>query len=157
MQLIFGDFTVALTEKQTYFFKNEEIAKKWYLVDAKDKTLGRIASQVATILRGKHKPSFTPNADIGDFVIIVNADKVKLTGKRPELKEYFHYTGYPGGAKFESFKDLIKTKPEKVVMHAVKGMIPHNRLGRRLIQKLKVYAGPNHPHQAQQPESLDIK
>jgi len=148
---------VALTEKQTYFFKNEEIAKKWYLVDAKDKTLGRIASQVASILRGKHKPSFTPNADIGDFVIIINAEKVKLTGKRPELKEYFHYTGYPGGAKFESFKDLIKTKPEKVVMHAVKGMIPHNRLGRRLIQKLKVYAGPNHPHQAQQPESLDIK
>ncbi|MBU1298125.1 MAG: 50S ribosomal protein L13 [Bacteroidetes bacterium] len=148
---------MALTEKQTYFFKNEEIAKKWYLVDAKDKTLGRIASQVASILRGKHKPSFTPNADIGDFVIIINAEKVKLTGKRPELKEYFHYTGYPGGAKFESFKDLIKTKPEKVVMHAVKGMIPHNRLGRRLIQKLKVYAGPNHPHQAQQPESLDIK
>lgn len=126
-------------------------------MDAKDKTLGRIASQVASILRGKHKPSFTPNADIGDFVIIINAEKVKLTGKRPELKEYFHYTGYPGGAKFESFKDLIKTKPEKVVMHAVKGMIPHNRLGRRLIQKLKVYAGPNHPHQAQQPESLDIK
>lgn len=148
---------MALIEKQTYFFKNEEIAKKWFLVDAKDKTLGRIASQVATILRGKHKPSFTPNADIGDFVIIINAEKVKLTGKRPELKEYFHYTGYPGGAKFESFKDLIKTKPEKVVMHAVKGMIPHNRLGRRLIQKLKVYAGPNHPHQAQQPESLDIK
>ncbi len=148
---------MALIEKQTYFFKNEEIAKKWFLVDAKDKTLGRIASQVATILRGKHKPSFTPNADIGDFVIIVNADKVKLTGKRPELKEYFHYTGYPGGAKFESFKDLIKTQPEKVVMHAVKGMIPHNRLGRRLIQKLKVYAGPNHPHKAQQPESLDIK
>ncbi|MDI6779910.1 MAG: 50S ribosomal protein L13 [Bacteroidota bacterium] len=148
---------MALTEKQTYFFKNEEIAKKWYLVDAKDKTLGRIASQVASILRGKHKPSFTPNADIGDFVIIVNAEKVKITGKRPELKEYFHYTGYPGGAKFESFKDLMKTKPEKVVLHAVKGMIPHNRLGRRLIQKLKVYAGPNHPHQAQQPESLDIK
>ncbi len=148
---------MALIEKQTYFFKNEEIAKKWFLVDAKDKTLGRIASQVATILRGKHKPSFTPNADIGDFVIIVNADKVKMTGKRPELKEYFHYTGYPGGAKFESFKDLIKTQPEKVVMHAVKGMIPHNRLGRRLIQKLKVYAGPNHPHKAQQPESLDIK
>jgi large subunit ribosomal protein L13 len=148
---------VALTEKQTYFFKNEEIAKKWYLVDAKDKTLGRIASQVASILRGKHKPSFTPNADIGDFVIIVNAEKVKLTGKRPELKEYFHYTGYPGGAKFESFKDLMKTRPEKVVLHAVKGMIPNNRLGRRLIQKLKVYAGPNHPHQAQQPESLDIK
>ncbi len=148
---------MALTEKQTYFFKNEEIAKKWYLVDAKDKTLGRIASQVASILRGKHKPSFTPNADIGDFVIIVNAEKVKLTGKRPELKEYFHYTGYPGGAKFESFKDLMKTRPEKVVLHAVKGMIPNNRLGRRLIQKLKVYAGPNHPHQAQQPESLDIK
>ncbi len=147
---------MSLNEKLTYFFKKEEIQKKWYLVDAEGKTLGRLASRVAHILRGKHKPEFTPNADLGDFVIIVNAEKVKLTGKRAEQKQYFHYTGYPGGATFESFKELIKTKPEKVIIHAVKGMIPHNRLGRRIIQKLKVYAGPNHPHSAQKPEKLNI-
>ncbi|RCK77705.1 MAG: LSU ribosomal protein L13p (L13Ae) [Ignavibacteriae bacterium] len=147
---------MSLNEKLTYFFKNEEIQKKWYLVDAEGKTLGRLASRIAHILRGKHKPEFTPNADLGDFVIVVNAEKVKLTGKRAEQKQYFHYTGYPGGATFESFKELIKTKPEKVIIHAVKGMIPHNRLGRKIIQKLKVYSGPNHPHSAQKPEKLNI-
>lgn len=147
---------MSLNEKQTYFFKKEEIEKKWYIVDADGKVLGRLASQVAKILRGKHKPYFTPNADLGDFVVIVNAEKIKLTGKRPEQKQYFHYTGYPGGATFKSFKELIKTKPEKVIYHAIKGMIPHNRLGRRVIQKLKVYAGPNHPHTAQKPEKLNI-
>lgn len=147
---------MALSAKTTYFFKNEDISKKWFLVDAKDQTLGRLASKVAHVLRGKHKPSFTPNSDMGDFVIVINADKIKLTGKRTELKEYFHYTGYPGGATFESFKDLIKTKPEKVVTHAVKGMIPHNRLGKLVIKKLKVYAGADHPHSAQQPELMNI-
>ncbi len=148
--------TLALSAKTTYFFKNEDISKKWFLVDAKDQTLGRLASKVAHVLRGKHKPSFTPNSDMGDFVIVINADKIKLTGKRTELKEYFHYTGYPGGATFESFKDLIKTKPEKVVTHAIKGMIPHNRLGKLVIKKLKVYAGADHPHSAQQPELMNI-
>jgi large subunit ribosomal protein L13 len=147
---------LALSAKTTYFFKNEDISKKWFLVDAKDQTLGRLASKVAHVLRGKHKPSFTPNSDTGDFVIVINADKIKMTGKRPELKEYFHYTGYPGGATFESFKDLMKTNPERVVTHAIKGMIPHNRLGRVIIKKLKVYAGANHPHSAQQPEAMNI-
>jgi large subunit ribosomal protein L13 len=150
------NLTLALSAKTTYFFKNEDISKKWFLVDAKDQTLGRLASKVAHVLRGKHKPSFTPNSDMGDFVIVINADKIKLTGKRTELKEYFHYTGYPGGATFESFKDLIKTKPEKVVTHAVKGMIPHNRLGKLVIKKLKVYSGADHPHSAQQPELMNI-
>lgn len=148
---------MALVEKQTYFFKKDEIEKKWYLLNANGKTLGRLASRVASVLRGKHKPTFTPNSDVGDFVIIVNADKVKLTGKRSELKEYFHYTGFPGGARVEKVKNLMKNKPEKVLIHAIKGMIPHNRLGRRIIKKLKVYAGPDHPHQAQKPELLEIK
>jgi large subunit ribosomal protein L13 len=147
---------LALSAKTTYFFKNEDISKKWFLVDAKDQTLGRLASKVAHVLRGKHKPSFTPNSDTGDFVIVINADKIKMTGKRPELKEYFHYTGYPGGATFESFKDLMKTNPERVVTHAIKGMIPHNRLGRVIIKKLKVYAGADHPHSAQKPEAMNI-
>jgi large subunit ribosomal protein L13 len=142
--------------KITRFLRDEDIAKKWYVVDANGQVLGRIASQVAHLLRGKHKPEFTPNADMGDFVIIINAEKVRLTGKRSEQKEYFHYTGYPGGAVFESFKDLIKTKPERILEHAVKGMIPHTKLGRQIYKKLKVYAGPEHPHSAQQPEQFTI-
>ncbi len=142
--------------KITRFLRDEDIAKKWYIVDANGQVLGRFASQVAHLLRGKHKPEFTPNADMGDFVIVVNAEKVRLTGKRAEQKEYFHYTGYPGGAVFESFKDLIKTKPERVIEHAVKGMIPHTKLGRQIYKKLKVYAGPEHPHSAQKPEQFTI-
>jgi len=145
------------TSPKTRFFKSEEIEQKWFLVDADGQTLGRIASHVAHILRGKHKPEFTPNHDLGDFVVIVNIEKVKLTGKRPELKELFHNTGYPGGARFESFKDLIKTNPEKVMEHAVKGMLPHNRLGRRMFKKLKVYRGAQHPHAAQQPEPISFE
>ncbi len=147
---------MALAEKITHFYSKDDVEKKWYLVDAKDKTLGRIASQVAHILRGKHRPEFTPNSDMGDFVIIINADQVKVTGKRSELKEYFRYTGYPGGARFDTFKELMKTKPTKVLEHAVKGMIPHTRLGRQIIKKLKVYTGPTHPHAAQKPELLNI-
>lgn len=145
---------MALGHRITHSFNESEIEKKWYVVDAAGQTLGRIASRVAHILRGKHKPSFTPHIDAGDFVVIVNADKVKLQGRRPELKTYFRYTGYPGGATHESFKELMRTDPERVVMHAVKGMIPHNRLGARIIKKLKVYSGENHPHAAQQPEAL---
>lgn len=144
------------TSTRTRFFKPEEVQQKWYVVNAEGQTLGRIASNVARILRGKHKPQFTPNFDLGDFVIVVNAEKVKLTGKRTELKELFHNTGYPGGARFESFKDLIKTRPEYVMEHAVKGMIPHNRLGRQIIKKLKVYRGAEHPHAAQQPVPLSF-
>ena len=144
------------TSPKTRFFKPEEVNQKWYLVDANGKILGRLASHVARLLRGKHKPKFTPNHDLGDFVVVINAEKVKLLGKRPELKELFHNTGYPGGARFESFKELIKTKPEKVMEHAVKGMLPHNRLGRQIFKKLKVYRGSQHPHAAQRPEPISF-
>jgi len=147
---------VALSQKLTYHFKENEVVKKWYIVDATGQTLGRIASRVAHILRGKNKPVFTPNSDCGDFVIVINAEKVRMTGKREEQKTYFHYTGYPGGATFESFRDLMKTKPERVFTHAVKGMIPHNRLGAQVIKKLKVYKGTTHPHAAQKPEPLPL-
>jgi len=138
-------------EKTTRFFRTTDLPQKWHLVNAEGRTLGRVASTVARLLRGKHKVEFTPNADMGDFVIIINAAKVKMTGKRPELKEYFHYTGYPGGATFEKYQELIRKKPEWIFEEAVKGMLPHNRLGRQIIKKLKVYAGAEHPHVAQQP------
>lgn len=143
-------------DKATRFFKTSDTTQKWHVVDANGQTLGRIASKVATLLRGKHKPMFTTNADMGDFVIVLNAANVKLTGKRTELKEYFHYTGYPGGATFEKFQDLIRKHPDRVFEHAVKGMLPHNRLGRQIIKKMKVYAGADHPHKAQQPEAFKL-
>lgn len=138
-------------DKTTHFFKTGEAGQAWHLIDAEGKTLGRIATEAARLLRGKHKPQFTPNADMGDFVVVVNAGKVKLTGKRPELKEYFHYTGYPGGATFTKFQELMRRDPRKVFERAVRGMLPHNRLGRQIIRKLKVYPGPDHPHAAQKP------
>ncbi len=138
-------------EKTTRFFKTSENEAKWHLLDADGKTLGRIASEAATLLRGKHKVVFTPNADMGDFVVVVNASKVKVTGKREELKEYFHYTGYPGGATFERFLDVLRKDPQRVFEHAVRGMLPHNRLGRQILKKMKVYAGAEHPHAAQRP------
>jgi large subunit ribosomal protein L13 len=138
-------------EKLTRSYKTSDTVQKWHVLDADGKTLGRLATLIARLLRGKHKPEFTPNADLGDFVIVVNASKVKLTGKRAELKQYFHYTGYPGGATFEKFQDILRKRPERVFEHAVKGMLPHNRLGRQILKKLKVYPGPEHPHKAQQP------
>ncbi len=141
---------------RTKFFKPEEVGEKWFLVDASGKTLGRVASQVARIIRGKHKPTFTPNYDLGDHVVVINAEKVVVAGKREELKEYFRNTMYPGGARFESFKDMLKRSPQAVFEHAVRGMLPHNRLGRRMIKKLKVYAGTSHPHDAQKPEVLSL-
>lgn len=144
------------TSPRTKFFKPTEAGQKWYVVDAEGKTLGRIASKVAHILRGKHKPTFTPNFDVGDFVVIVNAEKVAVTGKRDELKEYFHNTGYPGGARFQAFKALVQQKPEWIVENAIRGMLPHNRLGRRIFKKLKVYRGASHPHSAQKPEPLAL-
>ena len=147
---------MALQQHLTHSFNQEEIEQKWFLVDVTGLTLGRVASRVAHILRGKHKPIFTANADCGDFVVVINAEKVKVEGKRAELKTYFHYTGYPGGATVEQFKELIKTDPERVFMHAVKGMIPHNRLGARVIKKLKVYRGADHPHSAQKPEPIKL-
>ena len=139
-------------DKATRFFTVRDTERKWHLVDADGKTLGRVATQIATLLRGKHKTVFTPNADLGDFVVVVNASKVRLTGKRTELKQYFHYTGYPGGAVWEKFEDVLRKNPERVFEHAIKGMLPHNKLGRQIFKKLKVYAGPAHPHAAQQPQ-----
>ncbi len=139
-------------DKATRFFTVRDTERKWHLVDADGKTLGRVATQVATLLRGKHKTEFTPNADLGDFVVVVNASKVRLTGKRTELKQYFHYTGYPGGGVWEKFEDVLRKHPERVFEHAIKGMLPHNKLGRQMFKKLKVYAGPAHPHAAQQPQ-----
>jgi len=142
-------------EKATKFYKSEEVAKKWYVIDAKDKTLGRMATKIARIIRGKDKAVFTPNTDTGDFVIVLNADQIKMTGKRPTMKEYFHYSGYPGGLKIKSFKELVEKKPEYVIEQAVKGMLPKTRLGNKLIKKLKVYRGTEHPHVAQKPEILN--
>ena len=141
-------------EKVTRFIRTEDANRKWYLVDAKDQVLGRMATEVARVIRGKNKAIFTPNMDTGDFVVVINADKVKLTGKRETMKSYLRHSGYPGGQKETSFQEMMKKKPEFVIHNAVKGMLPKNRLGRKLIKKLKVYAGEEHPHQAQQPEKL---
>jgi len=136
----------------TYMAKPHEISRKWYIIDATDKVLGRLASDVAKILRGKHKPIFTPHVDTGDHVVIINADKVKLTGKKLEQKQYRYHSGYPGGLKEVSYQTLMAKQPEKAITIAVKGMIPHNRLGREMLKKLRVYRGAKHPHQAQRPE-----
>ena len=143
-------------DKATHFFTPNDIVRTWHLVDANGQTLGRLAAEVAKLLRGKHKPVFTPNSDMGDFVVVVNASKVKVTGKRVELKEYFHYTGFPGGATWEKFQDVLRKNPERVIEHAVKGMLPKNRLGRQIFSKLKVYGGAEHPHQAQQPAAHQV-
>ncbi len=147
---------MSLVKKTTYFLKNEEIPRKWYVVDATNQTLGRLASNVAKVLRGKHKSVFTPNVDSGDYVVVINAEKVKLASKRLSYKTYFRYTGYPGGARIDKVSDVLKEKPEKVLEHAIKGMIPHNKLGKQVGMKLKIYKGENHPHIAQQPESLQF-
>lgn len=136
--------------------KAKEVERKWYVVDAEDKVLGRLASEVASILRGKNKPIFTPHVDTGDFVIVVNADKIRLTGRKWDQKVHAYHTGYPGGRREISYKEMRDKHPERIVELAVKGMLPKNRLGRQMYKKLKVYAGAEHPHQAQQPEELNI-
>ena len=141
---------------KTYIATPSTIERKWYVVDATDKTLGRLAAEVAKVLRGKNKPTFTPNMDTGDYVIVINADKVRLTGKKLVQKTYFHYTGYMGGDRFVKAADMLKDKPTRMVELAVKGMVPHNRLGSQIFSKLFVYAGPEHPHAAQKPEVLNI-
>lgn len=141
---------------KTFVAKPHEVERKWYVVDAEGKTLGRLASQIAAILRGKHKPIYTPHVDCGDFVIVVNADKVKLTGKKLKEKVYYRHSGYPGGLKSITAEKLLEKKPERVIELAVWGMLPHNRLGRKMYKKLKVYAGPEHPHAAQKPEPLEL-
>ena len=141
---------------KTFVAKEHEIEKKWYLIDAKEKVLGRLASQIASILRGKNKPIFTPHMDAGDYVIVINADKIILTGDKMEKKMYYHHSGYVGGLKKTTAKEMLLKKPESLIKFAVKGMLPKNSLGRRQLTKLKIYAGQDYPHQAQQPEKLEI-
>ncbi len=141
---------------KTKFAKKGEVDHKWYVVDAKDQVLGRMACRIASYLRGKHKPIFTPNVDTGDFVIVVNAEKVKVTGKKLTDKMYYHHSGYIGSIKEKALKDRMDEEPEKVIMDAVWGMLPKNRLGRQMIKKLKVYRGAEHGHAAQKPESIEL-
>jgi len=143
-------------KKVTKFIKSSDAEKKWFLVDAQDKVLGRLATKIARIIRGKNKAIFTPNSDTGDFVVVINAEKVKFTGKRQTLKTYSHHSGYPGGLKTKSVQEMMSKKPKFVLQNAVQGMLPKTRLGRQLIKKLKVYAGNVHPHEAQKPETINL-
>ena len=142
---------------KTFSAKKEEVQHDWYVLDADNKNLGRMATQIAHRLRGKHKPIYTPHVDTGDFIVVINAEKVKLTGKKLQKKQYFHHTGYTGGIKSITAEELLKKKPTEILHHAVKGMLPKNSLGRAMIKKLKIYTGANHPHQAQQPITLELK
>jgi large subunit ribosomal protein L13 len=142
--------------RTTFMPKEGQIERKWYVIDATGRPLGRLASEVARILRGKHKPIYTPSVDTGDHVVIINADKLVLTGKKAEQKFHYRHSGYPGGLKKVSYGTLLETKPERVVMLAVKGMLPHNPLGRAMFRKIHIYAGAVHPHEAQQPESWEF-
>ena len=141
---------------KTYNVKASEIEREWWIVDATDKTLGRLSTKIAQILRGKHKPTYVPHLDSGDFVIVTNADKVRVTGKKEEQKTYFRHSGYPGGDRHTSLAHMREKHPERIIEYAVKGMLPHNRLGRVQMKKLKIYAGDAHPHEAQQPKPLEI-
>jgi len=141
---------------KTISAKNTDVERKWHVIDADGLVVGRMASQVAKILRGKNKPIFTPHVDTGDYVVIVNAEKVRFTGNKLEKKAYYRHTGYPGGLKTTMAKDLMKTSPERVIYFAVRGMLPKNTLGRQQFKKLKVYRGSEHPHNAQNPEKLDL-
>ena len=141
---------------KTISIKKSEITKNWWVADADGHVLGRFASKIAQILRGKHKPDFTPHMDMGDFVVIVNAEKITVTGNKETEKTYFSHTGYPGGVKQKSVSSVRKTNPERILMNAVKGMLPHNKLGRSILTHLKVYKGPNHPHSAQNPKNLKV-
>ncbi len=141
---------------RTFTAKKEEIERDWYVVDAEGQTLGRLASRIAPIIRGKHKPIYTPHLDCGDFVIIINAEKVRVTGRKLDQKLYHRHSGYPGGLKSISLRDQLDRHPERVLQAAIKGMLPKTKLGRQMIKKLKVYAGDSHPHQAQQPKPLEL-
>lgn len=141
---------------RTQFAKKGDVEQKWYIVDAKDAVLGRLAVKIANRLRGKNKPQFTPHSDTGDFIIVINADKVKLTGKKLDNKVYYSHSGYPGGIKAETARERLNKKPEKILFSAVWGMLPKGRLGRAIIKKLKIYKGSEHPHEAQKPEILSV-
>jgi large subunit ribosomal protein L13 len=141
---------------KTYAAKAGEIERRWYIVDAEGQTLGRLASKVAHVLVGKHKPIYSPGMDVGDFVIVVNADKISVTGRKMDDKMYYRHSGYPGGIRAFNLRDYLQRNPERVFQLAVRGMLPRNRLGRKMFKKLKVYAGPDHPHAAQQPQPLEL-
>ncbi len=141
--------------RKTYTPKGAELEHNWYVVDAAGKTLGRLSSDIAHILKGKHKPMYTPNMDTGDYVIVINAEKITVTGKRAEQKKYYSHSGYPGGLKERGYKDVLVAHPHRILEHSIKGMLPHNSLGEQMYRKLKVYAGPTHPHQGQTPRNLD--
>jgi large subunit ribosomal protein L13 len=141
---------------KTYTARAEDIEREWFLVNAEGKTLGRLAAEIAKVLRGKHKPIYTPHLDCGDYVIVVNAEKVRVTGRKLDQKMYYRHTGYPGGIKSISLRNQLQKHPDRVLQAAVRGMLPKNRLGRRMLKKLKVYAGDSHPHQAQQPKVLEL-
>ena len=141
---------------KTTFTRKEDVERDWFVVDATNEVVGRLASQIAPILRGKHKPEFTPNVDVGDFVIVTNAEKARFTGQKEIQKKYFRYTGYPGGDRYGSPEELRESRPEFMIYHAVKGMLPSNKLGEKMLKKLKVYEGAEHPHEAQQPEELEL-
>ncbi|HOC07009.1 MAG: 50S ribosomal protein L13 [Bacillota bacterium] len=143
--------------QSTYMAKPAEIKRKWLLIDAEGKTLGRLASEVAALLRGKHKPTYTPHVDSGDHVVIINASKVVVSGNKAQDKLYYRYSGYPGGLRAVNFATLMEKKPTEAVYLAVKGMLPHNKLGRAMLKKLRVYAGPEHEHAAQQPEKWELR
>lgn len=135
----------------------QAVERKWYVVDAEDKTLGRLASELAVLLRGKHKPQYTPHVDTGDFVVVVNAEKVVVTGRKADKKVYYRHTGHPGGLRGDSYEEMMRRKPTEVVRKAVAGMLPKTRLARQQLKKLKVYAGPDHPHEAQTPEPYEVR
>jgi large subunit ribosomal protein L13 len=141
---------------KTFVVKQSDIQREWFVVDATGKTLGRLASKIARILKGKHKPVYSPHLDTGDFVIVVNADKVQVTGRKMDQKMYYRHSGYVGGLKEVTLREQLQRHPTYAVKLAVRGMMPHNRLGRKMLKKLKVYAGPEHPHQAQQPKGLEL-
>lgn len=151
-----GFATSRLAMKTTYFPKKGEVKKEWYLIDADNFILGRLASKTARILRGKDKASFTPHLDTGDFVVVINAEKVRVTGNKEEQKKYWHHSGYPGGIKSHNLAALRERHPERIIQKAVRGMLPHTKLGRKLLKKLKVYRGPTHPHQAQNPGLIKL-
>jgi large subunit ribosomal protein L13 len=142
---------------KSYMARPREVERKWRLIDAEGQTLGRLATEIARFLRGKDKPQYTPHVDTGDFVVVVNAEKVVVTGKKTEQKVYYRHSGYPGGLKTTSYEEMLERKPTEILRRAVKGMMPKTRLGRQQLKKLKIYAGPEHPHEAQRPESYEVR
>ncbi|KPL18264.1 MAG: 50S ribosomal protein L13 [candidate division Zixibacteria bacterium SM23_81] len=141
---------------KTFSLKPSQVERRWYLVDAQGKILGRLATEIAMLLRGKRKPTYTPHLDNGDHVVVINAEKVVVTGRKSQQKLYHHHTGYPGGLRTRTFAYLLAHRPERIVKQAVKGMLPHNRLGRQMLKKLRVYAGPRHPHESQKPQPFEL-